>query len=544
LATGERGPLTARLARMTVPTDRHDKLGKLQASGVPTYPAGMSLPGRELIQDLLARADPGAPEGDRAVATIAGRVASVRDHGNSLFLDIKDDSGRLQAFVRKKTLGEAAFVLLKETLDLGDFVACRGELARTRMGEATVFTESLELLSKSTLAPPSEWYGLADVETRLRKRYADLIANPESFERFRARSAIVRDARHFMEERGFMEVETPMLHGIAGGAAAKPFRTHHNTLHMDLSLRIAPELYLKRLLVGGYERVFEIGRNFRNEGLSPRHNPEFSMLEAYWAYARMDDWIEACETLVADLAVAHGCHQRAVEATAEDETPAPELLESHLVVRGDRVIDYSRPFARRTYAELIQEYAGADVFDESSVLQAAEKHGVATGGRGVYKIVDDLFGTCVEPQLVNPTFVTHLPIALSPLSKASAEDPRVAERFELIVDGMELANAFSELNDPEDQRERFEAQVAERDPELPAEVDEDYIEALRYGMPPAAGIGIGIDRLVMLLTGADSIRDVILFPLLRARARDGEEAGDEESPSAEPRKDAHLKSEG
>ncbi len=519
---------------MQLPTERIAKLDRLRAAGVIPYPAGTRLPERESIAALLARADPDAEGEARTVATVAGRAVSVRDHGNSLFVDLRDDSGRLQAFVRKKALGEEAFALLKETLDLGDFVACRGELARTRMGEVTLFAADLELLSKSMYAPPSEWFGLADVETRLRRRYADLIANPESFERFRARSAIVRDTRRFLEDRGFMEVETPILHGIAGGATAKPFRTHHNTLHMDLNLRIAPELHLKRLLVGGYERVFEIGRNFRNEGLSPRHNPEFSMVEAYWAYARMDDWIEACEELVARLAVDHGCHSQPVEvenpdpvegeATAEPVTVEAATLElpPEQVVRGDRVIDFSRPFARRRYADLIQEHVGIDVFDEAAVLAAAKSHGLHTQGVRVDKIVDDLFGECVEPKLVNPTFVTHLPIALSPLSKASPEDPRIAERFELIVDGMELANAFSELNDPEEQLARFEAQVAERDPELPAEVDHDYVDALRYGMPPAAGIGIGVDRLVMLLTGADSIRDVILFPLLRSRSEGAE----------------------
>ncbi len=506
---------------MQVPADRIDKLTRLREAGIAPWPAGSSLPDRERIADLLERADPDAPDGERATATVAGRVASLRDHGNSLFVDLRDDSGRVQVFLRKKALGEERFTLLKEVLDLGDFLAARGELARTRMGETTVFADDVELLSKSLFAPPSEWYGLADVETRLRRRYADLIANPESFGRFRTRSAIVRDTRRFLEDRGFMEVETPMLHAIAGGAAARPFMTHHNTLHLDLHLRIAPELHLKRLLVGGYERVFEIGRNFRNEGLSPRHNPEFSMMEAYWAYARMDDWIESCEELVASLAADHGLHTRGDGEEAEE-------LPRHQVVRGDHVIDFSRPFRRATYAELVREYADADVFDEASVREAAKRHGVEVAGRRLEQVVDDLFGHCVEPHLVDPTFVTHLPLALSPLSKASPDDPRVAERFELIVDGMELANAFSELNDPEDQLARFEAQVAERDPELPAEVDHDYVDALRYGMPPAAGIGIGIDRLVMLLTGAESIREVILFPLLRPRAAGAE---DEEAPA-------------
>jgi lysyl-tRNA synthetase class 2 len=507
------------------PDDRLHKLDQFRAAGVDPYPAGTSLPDRTLVAELLARADPDAEPEQRAVATVAGRVASVRDHGNSLFLDVRDESGRIQVYLRKKTLGPETFQLFKEALDLGDFVACRGEVGRTRMGEVTLFTETVELLTKTMQAPPGEWYGLADVEARLRRRYADLIANPESVARFRARSAIVRDCRRFLEQRDFMEVETPMLHSIAGGAAAKPFTTHHNTLHMDLFLRIAPELHLKRLIVGGFEKVFEIGRNFRNEGLSPRHNPEFSMLEAYWAYARMEDWIEATEELISQLAAAHGNH-----------TQGEQELPSSCVVRGDRVLDFKRPFARQSYVELLAEHAGADVFDEASVLEAAARQRIETGGRSLGQVIDDLFGECVEPQLVEPTFVTDFPIELSPLSKARPEDPRIAERFELFVDGMELANAFSELNDPQEQLSRFEAQVASRDPELPAEVDQDYVDALQHGMPPAAGIGIGIDRLVMLLTGSETIRDVILFPLLRPALNEAPDAGGDtpDTGAAEP----------
>jgi len=489
-----------------VPEDRRVKLERLRAAGVDPYPAGTSLPGRTGIAALLAHADPDAPEGQRTLATVAGRVMSLRDHGNSLFADLRDDGGRMQVFLRKGALGSDRFELLKHNLDLGDVLACRGEVGRTRMGETTLFADAVELLSKSMVAPPSEWYGLADIETRLRRRYADLLANPESVERFRRRSAIVRDLRHFLEQRGFMEVETPLLHAIAGGAAARPFVTHHNTLDMQLHLRIAPELHLKRLLVGGYEKVFEIGRNFRNEGISPRHNPEFTMMEAYWAYARMGDWLLATEELLAGLAAAHGRHERAGEVLGESQ-----------IVRGERVLDFRRPFARRSYAELVAEHAGADVLDEASVIAAARRQRIETAGRSHAQLVDELFGQLVEPHLVHPTFVTDFPIALSPLAKVRPDDARVAERFELFVDGMELANAFSELNDPEEQLKRFEEQVRQRDPELPSEVDHDYIDALQHGMPPAAGIGIGIDRLVMLLTGCDSIRDVILFPLLRSR---------------------------
>jgi lysyl-tRNA synthetase class 2 len=475
---------------MDAPEDRLAKRERFREAGVEPYPAGSALPSRQQIADALAAGDPDAEP--RASVSVAGRILARRDHGSSLFVDLRDGSGRVQAYLQKQALGPQVYETYQHGLDLGDVLAVRGELGRTRLGEVTVFATAVQLLTKSLAVPPKEWFGLADVETRYRQRYVDLIANPESVTRFRARSAIVTDMRRFLEARGFLEVETPLLHAIAGGAAARPFVTHHNTLDMDLYLRIAPELYLKRLLVGGFERVFEIGRNFRNEGLSPRHNPEFTMLEAYWAHARAADWMEALE----------------------------ELLQALAAVRGADGVDFTPPFPRRSFASLLQEHAGADLFDERSLAEACARQHIAVVKRGPWSLAEELFGECVEPHLRRPTFVTEFPLAMSPLAKASPEDPRVAERFELYVAGMELANAFSELNDPDEQLRRFEGQVAARDPELPAEVDHDYVTALRYGMPPAAGIGIGVDRLVMLLTGAESIRDVILFPLLRPAARD------------------------
>jgi lysyl-tRNA synthetase class 2 len=497
--------------------ERRTKLERLRAAGVAAYPAGTSFPDRDLITAVLARHDPDAPV--RATVTVAGRVTARRDHGKSLFLDLRDDSGRLQAYLQSKVLGAERFELLAGGLDLGDFVAVRGEFGKTRMGEATVFATGCELLTKSLATPPAEWYGLADVETRYRQRYVDLIANPESLLRFRTRSAIVTGLRAFLIGRGFLEVETPMLHSIAGGAAARPFITHHNTLDLDLFLRIAPELYLKRLLVGGFERVFEIGRNFRNEGLSPRHNPEFTMCEAYWAYARAADWMGAMEELLPALATAHAGGLQ--------------------VPRAARAIDFTPPFRRASYAQLVQEYAGADIFDDASLRARCARMQPPGPLAGRAAMIDALFSAFVEPNLVNPTFVTDFPMEMSPLAKASPErvdgQPPVAERFELYVAGMELANGFSELNDPQDQLERFEAQVASRDPELPGEVDHDYVAALRYGMPPAAGIGIGVDRLAMLLTGAESIRDVILFPLLRpAAARPAAARPDAGRPASRP----------
>jgi lysyl-tRNA synthetase, class II len=488
----------SRIAGMDAADERRTKLERLRAAGVDPWPAGSSLPGERRLVASLSALDPDAAE--RAAVTVAGRVTARRDHGKSLFADLRDGSGRVQVYLQAAALGPETWELLQGGLDLGDFLAVHGELGRTRMGEVTVFGKRCELLSKSLAVPPAEWYGLSDVETRYRQRYVDLLANPESQARFRARSEIVSGLRAFLGARGFLEVETPMLHPIAGGAAARPFVTHHNTLDLDLFLRIAPELYLKRLLVGGFERVYEIGRNFRNEGLSPRHNPEFTMLEAYWAYARAADWMGAMEALLPEL-----CRAHAGGLTVE---------------RGGRTLDLAPPYRRASYATLLREHADADIFDEASLRARCQALSLPVApGAGRAALIDALFSERVEPALVNPTFVTDFPMEMSPLAKASPERapgrPPVAERFELYVSGMELANGFSELNDPLDQLRRFEEQVASRDPELPAEVDHDYVNALRYGMPPAAGIGVGVDRLVMLLTGAESIRDVILFPLLR-----------------------------
>ncbi|MBM3984309.1 MAG: lysine--tRNA ligase [Planctomycetes bacterium] len=491
---------------MDAPDERRAKLERLRAAGRDPYPAGTTLEGRRRVAELLAEHDPDATP--RAVVTVAGRVSARRDHGNSQFLDLRDDSGRLQVYVQKKALGEERYAALLDTLDLGDVLAARGELGRTRLGEVTLFATQVEPLSKSLRQPPSEWFGLQDQELRYRQRHVDLLANPSSAARFRARSALVDELRRWLAERGFLEVETPLLHAIAGGATARPFITHHNTLDVDLYLRIAPELFLKRLLVGGFERVFEIGRNFRNEGLSPRHNPEFTMLEAYWAYARAADWMAALEDLLPRLA-----ERCAMDPQAR---PAPGPLK---VWRGEQVLDLTPPFARETYAELIKRHSGFDVLSPADLARARKELELPAAATDE-AVVDQLFSTRAEPRIdpLRPTFVTDFPIAMSPLAKASPGDPRFAERFELFLGGMEISNAFSELNDPAEQLRRFEEQVARKDPELPAAVDHDYVEALAHGMPPAAGIGIGIDRLCMLLTGAETIRDVILFPLLRPQA--------------------------
>lgn len=525
---------------MEASADRFAKLASFSEAGEPPYGPGSGFEGRRWIADILEQEDAGAEPPAKVV--IAGRVTAHRDHGNSMFVDLRDATGRCQVYLQKKRVGPERYQLFRNNLDLGDFLSIEGDFSRTRKGEDTVFADGVRLLTKSMLGMPKEHYGLADIETRLRKRYVDLAANPESLRRFAERSAIVAALRRRLEGEHFLEVETPMLHPIAGGAAARPFVTHHNTLDLDLYLRIAPELYLKRLLVGGFERVFEIGRNFRNEGLSPRHNPEFTMLEAYWAYARGDDWMSLCELIIAELVRDHGqLGRRAPAADAgavegaggdadEGEDGVGEAAESHELLWEGSCLDMSVPFARRGYGELLLEHAGVDVFDDVAVAAAATKRGIETKGRGTAKIADDLFSACVEPHLEQPTFVTDFPVALSPLAKASPEDGRIAERFELFIGRMEVANGFSELNDPAEQLARFEEQVSQRDPELPAEVDHDYVEALSYGMPPAAGIGIGVDRLVMLLTGTPTIRDVILFPLLRPHDKSADGAATERAP--------------
>ncbi len=480
--------------------ERQDKREGFRQAGHDPYPVGSAWKGRTPIATVAAGdADADPP----TTVLVAGRVTARRDFGKVMFLDLRDASGRIQLYLQKKRLPEDRFTTFRDNLDLGDFLGVTGELGRTKTGEITVFATDVELLSKSMRPLPKEHFGLADTETRYRQRYADLAVNPETGARFRARSALVSDLRAFLTGLDFIEVETPTLHPIAGGATARPFTTHHNTLDLQLYLRIAPELYLKRLLVGGFERVFEIGRNFRNEGLSPKHNPEFTMLEAYWAYHRADDWMAATEEILEQLAIRHASVAR---QDGDAETS---------VRRGGDRIDFKRPFARRTYAELVAEYADTNIFDPASVLAAAERLGIEAQGKTPEKLIDAVFSATVEEHLVQPTFVTEFPIEMCPLAKARPEDPRVGDRFELFVAGMEVANGFSELNDPADQLARFEAQVAVKDEELPGEVDHDYIRALSYGMPPATGIGIGVDRLVMLMTGVETIRDVILFPLLR-----------------------------
>ncbi len=431
---------------------------------------------------------------------LGGRIMARRDFGKAAFLQLQDGAGRLQVYVAKNEVGDAAFALFKK-FDIGDVVGVCGVPFRTKTDELSLRAGEIRLLTKSLLPLPEKWHGLTDVETRYRQRYLDLIVNPDVREVFRKRSQIVSLIREFMLDNDYLEVETPMMHPVAGGATAKPFTTHHNTLKMDLFLRIAPELYLKRLVVGGFDRVFEINRNFRNEGISIQHNPEFTMMEFYRAFATYHDLMDFTEELI--------CHV------------ADKVCGGLLIPYGGKEVDLTPPWERLTLKEAIIKYGEVEpavLEDHQQSLNYAKTLGLEIEGQiGHGKLLAEIFDEVVEPNLWQPTFITEYPTEISPLSRKNDERPEVVDRFELFIVGRELANAFSELNDPLDQKERFLQQLEEKaaGDEEAHEMDEDYIRALEYGLPPTAGEGIGIDRLVMLLTDSASIRDVILFPQLR-----------------------------
>lgn len=479
---------------------RRAKLATLRAEGF-AYPNGFAPEDRAgEILETHAGDDAEALEKRGREVVVAGRVMAKRSFGKAAFAVIEDASGRLQTYLRKDQLDEETFARVK-SLDVGDRIGVRGTVFRTRTDELTVSATEMHLLAKCLHPLPEKWHGLTDVEIRYRQRYLDLLSNVEVRESFRKRARILSGMRTFLAERDYLEVETPILQAIAGGAAAKPFLTHHNALDLPLQLRIAPELYLKRLLVGGFERVFEIGRNFRNEGLSTRHNPEFTMLEFYQAYATVDDLLPMVEEMIRGLAEAiHG---------------------GTTLTYGEQQIDLGAPWKRLSLVKSTAERVGCapeDLRSDAKAAEIAKKHGVQPpSGAGAGKITTELFEHLFEQELVQPTFVVDFPREVSPLARPRDGDPFLVDRFELYAVGREIANGFSELNDPDDQRERFTAQVASRakgDDEAHP-MDEDYVTALEYGMPPAAGCGVGIDRLVMLLCDLPSIRDAILFPLLR-----------------------------
>ncbi len=436
-------------------------------------------------------------EAENREFAVAGRL--IRNRG--AFLLIQDDSADIQLYINRKALDEDTLEFIK-TWDLGDIVAARGPLHKSGKGDLYINMEEARLLTKALRPLPDKYHGLSDQEMRYRQRYVDLIVNAESREVFRVRSAVISHIRRFLDDRGFMEVETPMLHPIPGGAAAKPFVTHHNALDMDMYLRIAPELYLKRLTVGGFEKVYEINRNFRNEGLSTRHNPEFTMIEFYWAYADYQDAMDLTEALLRDLAT--------------------KVLGTTTVPYGDLLLDFGKPFDRLTVVEAILKFNPALTANDLDTLEAAVTVAQNLGievkpSWGLGKVQIEIFEATAEHRLEQPTFVTAYPTEVSPLARRNDDDPFITDRFEFFVGGREIANGFSELNDAEDQADRFRAQVAEKDAgdEEAMHFDHDYVRALEYGMPPTAGEGIGIDRLVMLLTNSPSIRDVLLFPHMR-----------------------------
>ncbi|MEO6597234.1 MAG: lysine--tRNA ligase [Planctomycetota bacterium] len=469
--------------------DRLEKLQALRAAGQDPFPARVTRgqPVADLLGDFQSRTG--------QTVTVCGRLGQVRDFGKLRFSHLQDRSGSIQIGFQRERL--AAFWPDRKRVEGNDLVSITGELGLTQKGEPTLWATEVQLAAKALRAAPEKWHGLTDTEQRYRMRYVDLFANPEVRHAFAQRSRVVREVRAYLDSLGYLEVETPILQPIFGGAAARPFTTHHNTLDMQLYLRIAPELYLKRLIVGGMERVYEIGRVFRNEGISTRHNPEFTMLESYEAWADYRDIMARVEGLFAHL--------------------VSSVLGGQPKVKfRDVEYDLQPPFQKERYLDLFsQQNPGVDWFDHGSVLPRARELGLKTDGIEPHKLANDVFEATVEGTLQGPIFVYDYPVAISPLAKRLADDARVTERFELFVAGMELGNAFSELNDPIDQQQRFEDQVAHKDDETPGEVDLDYVTALEFGMPPAGGLGIGIDRLCMLLSGSSSIRDVVLFPLLR-----------------------------
>ena len=471
---------------------RREKLAHIKELGIEPY--GGRYDDTESARDIRNRFK---DSDEMQKARCAGRIVLLRDIGKLIFITLRDWSGTIQIGLSKDLLGGQWS--LAKLLDLGDIIGAGGRLGKTKTGEITIWADpvldtGLTLLSKCLCHPPEKFHGLSDIDRRFRQRYVDLWANPEMMERFKKRSDIIATVREFLRARGFLEVETPMMQTIIGGAAAKPFVTHHNSLDLDLFLRIAPELFLKRLLVGGMEKVFEINRNFRNEGLSRQHNPEFTMLELYQAYADYFSVMDLTEEIISVL----------VEKYCTGEQ----------IQFDDMKINFSRPWRRAQYAELLKEYSGCEIGDISAIRAKARMLELDEADMDDVVVIDKVFEVTVEDNLIDPTFVMDYPVQLCPLARCKKDEPEYAERFELFIGKMEVANAYTELNDPAIQYENFLVQLRGQEESL-ATMDKDYITALKYGMPPAGGLGIGIDRLVMVLTGATSIRDVVLFPLLK-----------------------------
>jgi lysyl-tRNA synthetase class 2 len=488
---------------------RREKAAKLREAGIDPYPPSTARDAT--CAEAVSRFDAWGAEGKSI--TLAGRLRSIRAHGGAAFADLTDESGKLQLHIKSDVIGEEAFALFASMIDLGDFIEASGTLFITKRGEKTLEVKAWRPLAKALLPLPEKWHGLSDVEVRYRKRHLDLVANEEVRNLFRTRSLIVRTIRDFMHAEGFMEVETPILQTQAGGASARPFVTHHNALDLDLQLRIAPELHLKRLIVGGFEKVFEIARCFRNEGISFQHNPEFTQIEFYWAYATYEDLMDLTERLVSGVVAAtHG---------------------GKMTVERDGVtLDFSAPFPRRKFYDLVKEGTGIDlekVRTEEDLKDAIAEKGMKLdldAAVGFGETVDLLYKTYVRPNIIQPTFVIDYPAEMIPLAKRKPEQPDRIATVQLLVQGIEVTKAYNELNDPLEQEARFleEAKKKEAGSGEAQPADADFVEALKYGMPPTAGFGMGIDRLTALLTGAHSIKEVILFPTLRPESGTEEEA--------------------
>jgi len=484
---------------------RREKLDELKAKGID--PFGQRFDRNCNTETLRLKFDQYTKEElhdmDQEPVTIAGRYMTIRGKGKAGFAHIQDQYGQVQLYVRLDVVGEEQFALFNKS-DLGDIVGVKGTVMKTRMGELSIRVMELTHLSKAVRPLPEKFHGLKDIEERYRRRYVDLIMNQDSRDTFVTRSRIITIIRGLLDERGYVEVETPILHPILGGAAARPFETHHNALDMPFYLRIAPELYLKRLIVGGFDGVYEIGRTFRNEGMSPKHNPEFTMLELYQAYGNVETMMELTEYLFSTVA---------------------KKLGKETVVYNEKEIHLAKPWTKLHMADAVRDIVGIDFWSKDMTFETAKQFAKEKGLEvpdhytGTGHILNLLFETYCEETVVQPTFVFGHPIEISPLAKKNPEDPRFTDRFELFIDGREYANAFTELNDPIDQKERFEAQLKEKElgNDEANEMDIDYVEALEYGMPPAGGLGVGIDRFVMLITGNSSIRDVLLFPHMKPR---------------------------
>lgn len=482
---------------------RREKMNNLREQGMD--PFGKRFERTHTSQEIIDAYEEltkEALEENEVSVSLAGRIMTKRGKGKAGFAHVQDLTGQIQLYVRKDSVGDEQYEIFK-TVDIGDHVGVQGVLFKTKVGELSIKVKDFTLLSKALRPLPDKYHGLKDIEQRYRQRYLDLITNPESKQTFILRSRIIQSMRRYLDSNGYLEVETPMMHSIAGGASARPFVTHHNALDMELYMRIAIELHLKRLIVGGLEKVYEIGRVFRNEGVSTRHNPEFTMIELYEAYADYKDIMALTENLIAHI--------------------AQEVLGTTKIQYGEYEVDLTPEWTRLHMVDAIKQYTGVDFWKETSVEEAralAKEHNVEITEHMLYgHIVNEFFEQKVEEQLIQPTFIYGHPVEISPLAKKNEDDPRFTDRFELFIVAREHANAFTELNDPIDQRERFEAQLKEKEQgnDEAHEMDDDFIEALEYGMPPTGGLGIGIDRLVMLLTNAPSIRDVLLFPQMRHR---------------------------